>query len=232
MLLFLVVSSSLGYALMRVAEWNEALGRQLGLSRRRFVSVEMILLVLLAVLYKASRERSFGFVLRFGASAFRARRKPWLALKKTIAWLREASGPLALMFLWIGFVLGLAFWAFRRGIAPSRLLVVALGVTAVVLLTSVIHSALTRFVFSRWIFPRGSFTPEAWVGRMVTLTWLPRRQRDFLRRTAAESLGLDEKSYLEVLREIEPTIQSEPALSTYWDQRDQIEQALRQERQG
>ena len=31
---------------------------------------------------------------------------------------------------------------------------------------------------------------------------------------------------------IEPAIQSEPALSAYWEQRDQIEQDLRQERQG
>jgi hypothetical protein len=38
--------------------------------------------------------------------------------------------------------------------------------------------------------------------------------------------------YLQVLKEVEPLIQQEPALSTYWDQRDQLEQALRQERRG
>jgi len=35
-----------------------------------------------------------------------------------------------------------------------------------------------------------------------------------------------------VLKEVGPLVKAEPALSAYWAQREQVEQVLRQERQG
>jgi hypothetical protein len=76
----------------------------------------------------------------------------------------------------------------------------------------------------------GSFSPAEWKARIQKAD--AHKQHLLLLRTDHQALALTPTEFLEVLREIRPAIKEEPALSTYWDQRDQLEQGLRQERQG
>lgn len=75
---------------------------------------------------------------------------------------------------------------------------------------------------------RGSWEPAAWTRELKTAQ--PRRQAMLLRRTTHQSLSLHPEAFLRLLLDLESSIHKEPALSTYWDRRDQLEQALRQER--
>ncbi|HVS00749.1 MAG TPA: NACHT domain-containing protein [Thermoanaerobaculia bacterium] len=91
--------------------------------------------------------------------------------------------------------------------------------------------ALSRLWLTRaQKFPPGSFTPDAWIDRLESAN--AEQQNRLLVRTDPQALSLTAAEFLEVLREIHPLIQKEPALSTYWDQRDQLEQVLKQERHG
>ncbi len=60
----------------------------------------------------------------------------------------------------------------------------------------------------------------------------PRQQEELLLRTSPQTLGLNPSEYLALLEKIESLIEEEPALSAYWDRRDQLEQSIRQERRG
>jgi hypothetical protein len=71
---------------------------------------------------------------------------------------------------------------------------------------------------------------EAWKDAITKAT--ARRQESILLDTHYQTLGLSPEEYLTLLVEIEPLITKEPALSTYWNCRSQLEQALRQEQQG
>ncbi len=85
------------------------------------------------------------------------------------------------------------------------------------------------------VVPRSPYPPVSWLPGewKVTLQQAqPRQQRDLLRRTTHQTLGLRPNEFLHFLIEIEPLVREEPALSAYWEGRDQLEQALRQERQG
>jgi hypothetical protein len=60
----------------------------------------------------------------------------------------------------------------------------------------------------------------------------PDQQQLILNQTNHQNLGLKADEFLKVLEEVAPTISEEPALSTYWEKRDRLEQVLKQERQG
>lgn len=79
-------------------------------------------------------------------------------------------------------------------------------------------------------FHLGSFTPESWKKRIEKSN--PEKQKYLLLQTEHQLLSLTPAQFLEVLKEIRPLIKKEPALSTYWEQRDRLEEILRQERQG
>ncbi|HVS00751.1 MAG TPA: hypothetical protein VMW27_29290 [Thermoanaerobaculia bacterium] len=79
-------------------------------------------------------------------------------------------------------------------------------------------------------FSPGSLTPEAWIERIKSAG--AAQQDRLLVKTDHQALSLTPADFLEVLRQIRPLIQKEPALSTYWDQREQLEQVLKQEREG
>lgn len=82
---------------------------------------------------------------------------------------------------------------------------------------------------ARLSFPPGSWNPLDWKEAFKSSS---RYQETLLLRTNHQSLGLKPEEYLKLLIEIESLVEKEPALSTYWDQRDQLEQALRQEKPG
>lgn len=89
---------------------------------------------------------------------------------------------------------------------------------------------LLRVAFPGGTYPPSTFTREQWMQRLQKAS--PASQQNLLLRTDHQSLGLRADEFLEVLREAAEHVKSEPALSVYWDRRDQLEQALRQERQG
>ena len=60
----------------------------------------------------------------------------------------------------------------------------------------------------------------------------PTEQASMLQRTTPLSLGTDAEGFLNVLITAESLINEEPALSTCWRMRHELEQELRQERPG
>jgi hypothetical protein len=101
-------------------------------------------------------------------------------------------------------------------------------IIAIVVLNGVL--LLRLMAAGRRMFPPNSFSPEEWKARIRRAgRW---KQRELLRRTNHQSLGLGPKDYLEVLREVRASFEQEPAASLYWNLRDQLEQAIKQERQG
>ena len=90
----------------------------------------------------------------------------------------------------------------------------------------------------RWLYfslrPRmygsRSFTPEEWQQRIRKSK--PAQQAELIARTDHQSLGSTPAEFLGVLDAVNPAIRKEPALSTYWQHRADLEQVLKQERQG
>jgi hypothetical protein len=79
-------------------------------------------------------------------------------------------------------------------------------------------------------YPAGSFTPDSWLAQLAAAD--AEAQAELLRRTNRDALGVDLVSFLDTLRSAEPRVKTDPAASAYWAKRHEIEQALRQERQG
>jgi hypothetical protein len=79
-------------------------------------------------------------------------------------------------------------------------------------------------------FPPNTFDPPVWKGKIQTMT--SKSCATFLRRTNHQALGLTPGEFVLVLEEIECQIKAEPAVSTYWDIRNELEEALKQERLG
>jgi len=82
----------------------------------------------------------------------------------------------------------------------------------------------------RRIFPPGSFTPEHW--KEIIRGQSPARQAETIVRTDHQSLGVAPDAFHEVLVDIAKDVRAEPALSVYWQHRAELEQVLKQERQG
>lgn len=114
----------------------------------------------------------------------------------------------------------------------ARILVVVLCIILLVLLYYLIKRIVEELIqkYRPRMFVANSHTPEVW--KEVIRRASPRDQTSILRRTNHQALGLNAAEFLKVLQEIAPHIRYEPALSTYWAQRDQLEQVLKQERLG
>ena len=94
----------------------------------------------------------------------------------------------------------------------------------------VMRRGLATLAYLRRPYPPDSFTPQQWLECLSDAT--PRCQDQLLRRTTHQALGLDAKEFLDVLREARGIVQADPALGTYWRTRHDLEQILKQERQG
>ena len=79
-------------------------------------------------------------------------------------------------------------------------------------------------------YPPGAFTPEEWKAKIQKAK--PAKQKMHLIRTDHHSVSLSATEFLLLLKEVDPSITREPALSTYWELLEQMDQALRQERHG
>ncbi|HEX4964419.1 MAG TPA: NACHT domain-containing protein [Thermoanaerobaculia bacterium] len=110
----------------------------------------------------------------------------------------------------------------------SRYLIIA--ILALFLGASIAAIARPTARVLRRHLPMRSFRPSEW--QSVLEKSSPHQQEDLLLRTRSQTLGLNPSEYLALLERIEPLIKEEPALSAYWDRRDQIEQSIRQERRG
>jgi len=95
---------------------------------------------------------------------------------------------------------------------------------------TILRQLASLFSWNSPIFPPGSFTPEEWKQRITEAT--ATQQGRLLHRTNHQSLDLTPEAFLETLKEINSAIKKEPAASAYWSQRDQLEQVLKQEKQG
>jgi hypothetical protein len=163
---------------------------------------------------------------RLVEKAARAKRSltTWDGLRETLgAGLRKAGSCLGIL---AGLVLLSVAMYFHR-----VLLGLFLGLTAVLLARVAAVWTWGRIAAHR-VFPAGSWAPKEWSAALRAASSKPREQSVLLARTDPQSLGLNPEDYLSLLVTIEPFVHKEPALSTYWGRRDQLEQVLRQERQG
>ena len=150
---------------------------------------------------------------------------------------------LALGFLWS--LTGLRAWPilaqfFKKIASLWQALMLYSGRLVVILILTLIAAATSFLLFKvlqqliqfarRRPFPQGSFTAEYWKQQFAAGN--AASQYEFLLRTNHQSLALAPKEFLIVLREIGPSVKGEPAVSTYWERRNELEELLKQERSG
>jgi hypothetical protein len=137
---------------------------------------------------------------------------------------------------WVGFsiagaVVGsiiLANLGFGSMIARGLALVLC-GVLCVVLALQSVHLWHAGFGW-RHDLRSHSHTESSWKSLLSAAGAY--EQKDILSRSNHETLGVTPAEFLAVLQSAEALIMEEPALSTYWSQRAEMEQIFKQERQG
>jgi hypothetical protein len=149
---------------------------------------------------------------------------------KTVAWAVGAPLGVALWgVLYWGFFKVLAWLADYAAALWGRFIVIGLLVLLFgTMVWILLYGMRTMLRVLRSPYPTGKFTPEEWIQKIGHANSI--KQREILYRTNHQSLALTPQEFIEVLRRVEPSIRREPALSTYWAQRAEIEQALKQER--
>jgi hypothetical protein len=154
-------------------------------------------------------------------------------------WIGRVGGAALKVVAWLGaamFVSPIAGWIMKQsyyGHVQSVLLVLLCVATVAIIWR---RGPLLFDVLIEWMdwsvrkYAPGSFSREVWRSRLAKSR--ARRQARHLLRTDHQSVSLSPSQYLALLKECEPLIRHEPALSVYWSAIDQLEQALRQERSG
>lgn len=104
------------------------------------------------------------------------------------------------------------------------------GLIGLILVLRTLFWLVRLKIAARQVFQMGRFTPEGWMATFGRSG--PRGQARLLLSTTPQSVGLRPQEFLLLLIEAEPLVLEDPAHSTYWDRRDELEQALRQERRG
>lgn len=111
---------------------------------------------------------------------------------------------------------------------------IAVLVAGGVLLISCVWGLILLLQWLRYLrskpFPPGRFTFQEWLRLLQNNGGV--KQEAILARTNHESLSLTPAKFLEVLQSARGLVKEEPALSTYWRRRAELEQVLRQERRG
>jgi len=90
--------------------------------------------------------------------------------------------------------------------------------------------AFIPLLFQTRRYEPGSIKLKEW--KQSVRTGNPDRQLALLNKTDHQALSLSVEDYLALLKEIQPVFKAEPAISAYWEHRNRIEEALRQERRG
>jgi hypothetical protein len=120
------------------------------------------------------------------------------------------------------------FTTWHQGIA--KVFILALSLSVLSFFGWQAWKAVWRTLAARRLYRPGTFNTETWLTTLDNAS--PVEQEMLLRRADHRSLGMSLKEFLAVLVTAEPLVKQDPALSTYAERRDQVEQALRQERGG
>jgi NACHT domain-containing protein len=133
--------------------------------------------------------------------------------------------------LW-GLVLGISRWP-QIGALVARLfilIIVLIPLTAFFIVFRSWAAKLGVRFFGVRRISSGSLTSDDWKNGIRVSD--ANQQERLLLMTDYQSLSLTGNQYLDILKDIRSMIKEEPALSTYWEQRNRLEEALKQERQG
>ena len=138
------------------------------------------------------------------------------------------AGLVYLYFLIITYLerIGVGFYVAR--IVVTLLCLVCMVLAMVLLFRMVVN--LIREYLRRLEFAQDSVSPMEWVQRIKQAT--PEHQALLLRSVDQQKLGVTIEEYLGILRSLDLSIIMEPALSVYWELRDNLEQVVKQERRG
>jgi hypothetical protein len=168
--------------------------------------------------YKLVRYREFR---RSRFSAFRG----WVKLRsprvaKVVSIILAAVVGLTLL-KWV-------FSAFGALLARALAAAILLAVSALLAWQSY---RLWQFSFGQpYSFGPKSFTESSWKEALKSADVY--EQEYIMAHTTHETLGLDPTEFLNVFQNVQPLIKAEPALSSYWARRADLEQVLKQERRG
>ncbi len=115
-------------------------------------------------------------------------------------------------------------------------MILVLGVALISTLLYLVRRLARRVMASslvpKTVIPPNRLTGEGWMARIRAHARDPERQHLDLLRVDEESLGFTKQRFLRALEELEEHIHGEPALSTYWHRRSNMQNSLRQEREG
>ena len=159
--------------------------------------------------------------------------------------LRSLFGVVAFIFLLGGFVVFVGWSRKRFSGALSRWIPSLAGSTRMWIVGTILTVLVAAgLCYTLWLFLRRLQIPVPWPKTKPDdpeseREWKrkfagasPDLQEAFLSQTNHQTLGLTAVEFLNALQEIERFVNSEPALSAYWDKRDRLEQVLRQEHLG
>jgi hypothetical protein len=180
----------------------------------------------LAYLLKKAVEKDANLLRRCAANLrLFYQRRPWrrLGAKQWIQYTSIVSAFLA--FAWA--INNLPDWlTLYAGRAMAIALVLLLLFAVVSAIIRVLR--LLEWLLRRRMYSPGSLKEDVWRARIERAN--AAQQSDLLMRTDHRSVGLKPEQFLTLVQSIESKIKGEPALSTYWERRHELEEVLRQER--
>ena len=180
-----------------------------------------------------------GWIRRMASD--RAYRRHFLQVSWTAAWsLRRPIAAYAIFgvaYILIATVLDKMshiqlFDVHANDLEVSRFLVVASLAVVGLLCTFYFLRSLFRMtlLLRRQPYAPGTFTPPSWKQLFTRLDVLA--QEELLFRTTYQSVGLPPREFLDVMREVRTVVKGDPAASTYWQKRNELEELLRHEPEG
>ncbi|MCP4105094.1 MAG: hypothetical protein GY749_06095 [Desulfobacteraceae bacterium] len=158
----------------------------------------------------------------------------FLIMKKELIILFASCVGLVMTYIWILYVIE---WLFSKNWGMVGVYI-AYAIAIIILLITVVFfiivlkrvSHLLSILWRKKMYPPNSFTIEIWKDRISQAN--ESQQTDLLLRTNHQIIGLTPEAFLELLYDIQSLLKKEPALSAYWEKRNQLEEILKQERQG
>ena len=151
-------------------------------------------------------------------------------LNKIDAFIIKWLTILSIIIIPIGFIIYYFNLGYYFNLIILRILVVATFLIVVWLFRTSWLRVL-RSIFVSWGTTAIDFVDDKdWSNQIAAAD--AETQRYMLRNIDQQKLSLNATDYLDYLKSIQPSIKEEPALSTYWELRYRLEEALRQERQG
>ncbi len=223
--------------------WNAAAGEHTWMVLASFVAISVGALIMLELGFWRNVFIALLFIgLAVSVAIEFLRLSPRVMSRvRDIRWefLKSLCGDLTVeaLFKLLGLVMvGLLFvgiiWLVAEfSVLVARIVVVAVGFALLIFLfrTSIRLLKWLRYLAGK-AYPPGTFTTPEWLKLLQDSGAV--EQETILSRTVHESLSLTPAGFLEVLRTASTFVKDEPALSSYWRRRAELEQVLRQEHRG